>query len=97
MHSVDTVDKDWECICPSQVVRTHIPGWGDGRWGGTDKSDMEWATGSQGFSTPKLALSVYLKDNFERTSTEDTHLRPGGSMALLWGLIGLSINLTTLR
>ena len=31
MHSVDTVDKDWECICPSQVVRTHIPGWGDGR------------------------------------------------------------------
>ena len=50
-----------------------------------------------GVSTPKLALSVYLKDNFERTSTEDTHLRPGGSMALLWGLIGLSINLTTLR
>ena len=58
---------------------------------------LEWDYKLTGVSTPKLALSVYLKDNFERTSTEDTHLRPGGSMALLWGLIGLSINLTTLR
>ena len=58
---------------------------------------LEWDYKLTGVSSPKLALSVYLKDNFERTSTEDTHLRPGGSMALLWGLIGLSINLTTLR
>ena len=33
-----------------------------------------------GVSTPKLALSVYLKDNFERTSTEDTHLHRAEAM-----------------
>ena len=49
---------------------------------------LEWDYKLTGVSTPKLALSVYLKDNFERTSTEDTHLHRAEAMRVFLILRG---------